>query len=69
MEKLNDETTIDYARSTNHNFQNLDALTQILEKRNRIEYLDNTGKKRNIRDLRCSICHEKGHNKLTCKKK
>ena len=33
MEKLNDETTINFARSTNYNFRNLDALKQLLQKR------------------------------------
>ena len=37
MEKLNDQTTIDFAKSTNHNYHNLDALKQLLNKRNRIE--------------------------------
>ena len=37
MEKLNDQTTIDFAKSTNHNYHNLDALKQLMDKRNRIE--------------------------------
>ena len=69
MEKLNDQTTIDYAKSTNHNFKNLDALTQLLQKRNRVEYLEDNGCQRNPRDITCSICHTKGHNKVTCKQK
>ena len=36
MEKLNDRTSIDFARSTNHNYQSSEALTQLMEK-NRIE--------------------------------
>ena len=43
IEKLNDQTTIDFARSTNHNYHNLDALKQIMQKRNRIEYLHDSG--------------------------
>ena len=38
MEKLNNETTINFARSTNHNFHNLGALKQLIQKKNRIEY-------------------------------
>ena len=37
MEKLNDQTTIDFARSTNHNYRNLEALKQLLYKENRME--------------------------------
>lgn len=33
MEKLNDQTTIDYARSTNHNRRSLEALQQLIEKK------------------------------------
>ena len=36
MEKLNDQTTIDFARSTNHNYRNLDALKQLIYKLFRI---------------------------------
>ena len=39
MEKLNDQTTINFARSTNHNYRNLDALKQLMDK-NRIEHLE-----------------------------
>jgi len=34
MEKLNDATTLDFAKSTNHNYRNLEALRQIMTKRN-----------------------------------
>ena len=37
IEKLNDQTTIDFTKSTNHNYHNLEALKYIMEKRNRIE--------------------------------
>ena len=33
MEKLNDQTTIDYARSTNHDYRNIEALQQMIEKK------------------------------------
>ena len=42
MEKLNDQTSIDFARSTNHNYRTLEALTQLMEKK-RIEYLEDHG--------------------------
>ena len=66
MEKLNDQTTIDFARSTNHNFRNLDALKQLMEKQNRVEYLEDHGFQRTPRNLTCSHCREAGHNILTC---
>ena len=66
MEKLNDETTINFARSTNHNFHNLGALKQLIQKKNRIEYLQDTGNERKILTHKCSICKDTGHNKLRC---
>ena len=63
MEKLNDQTTIDFARSTNHNFRNLDALKQLLVKKNRIEQLEDSGCERNSRSMTCSLCNKEGHNK------
>ena len=69
LEKLNDQATVDYAKSTNHNFRNLEALTQLLQKRNRIEYLEDTGCQRSPRTILCSKCQKKGHNLLTCKER
>ena len=69
IEKLNDQTTIDFARSTNHNYHNLDALKQIMQKRNRIEYLHDSRFIRVQKQKTCSECDSKGHNKRTCKKK
>ena len=69
MEKLNDQTTIDFAKSTNHNYHNLEALTQLMNKRNRIEHLQDSGFQRVPREKTCSVCNEKGHNSRTCKKK
>ena len=63
LEKLNDQTTIDYARSTNHNHRNLDALKQLLQKKNRMEYLEDNGFQRKPNTIRCSICNSEGHNK------
>ena len=68
MEKLNDQTTIDFAKSTNHNYHNLEALKQIMEKRNRIECLQDSGFMRVPKQKTCSKCKDKGHNSRTCKK-
>ena len=68
MEKLNDQTTIDYARSTNHDHRSLEALQQLIEKKNRIEFLEDHHCQRETRAIRCSICHEVGHNRLSCEK-
>ena len=67
MEKLNDQTSIDFARSTNHNYRSLEALKQLMEKKNRIEYLEDHGFERQAKQTVCSLCHESGHNKRTCK--
>ena len=68
MEKLNDQTTIDFAKSTNHNYHNLDALKQFMNKRNRIEYLQDSGFQREPKQKTCSVCQDKRHNSCTCKK-
>ena len=69
MEKLNDETSIDFARSTNHRHENLDALKQMMAKKNRIEYLQDNGFERDRRAVMCSVCHQQGHNRLSCTSK
>ena len=68
MEKLNDQTTLDFAKSTNHNYHNLDALKQLMQKHNWIEYLEGHGFQRLSKTVTCSVCKEKGHNRRTCKK-
>ena len=67
IEKLNDQTTLEFAKSTNYNFHNLDALKQI-RKCNRIEYLEDHGFQRLTKTITCSVCQEKGHNSHTCEK-
>ncbi|KAJ7391196.1 hypothetical protein OS493_019327 [Desmophyllum pertusum] len=47
LEKLNDKTTKDFFRSTNQ--RGLDALTQIVQKRNRMEHLEDLGCQRKTR--------------------
>ena len=54
LEKLNDLTTQHYLRGTNH--RELEALTQVMQKRNRMEELENNGYKRSQRKNHCSIC-------------
>ena len=69
LEKLNDQMTIDFARNTNHNFRNLDALKQLMQKKNRVESLEDDEVQRKVRRYTCRNCHEKGHNKKTRKQK
>ena len=54
LEKLNDVTTKQFQRSTNH--YDIQALQQILEKRNRIELLKDQGFQRIKNEQKCSIC-------------
>lgn len=68
LEKLNNQTTLDFARSTNHDYHSLAALTQLMQKRNRIEYLESNGLQRTCNKVTCSACKEKGHNRRTCEK-
>ena len=65
LEKYNDIMTKDYFRSTSHRGQ--ECLTQILQKRNRIEHLETHGAKRKKQhEVSCSNCNREGHNRLTC---
>ena len=64
LEKYNDSMTKDYFRSTSHKGQ--ECLTQILQKQNRMEYLEHAGAKREKKfHVTCSTCGTKGHNKKT----
>ena len=64
LEKLNDLTTKHYQRATNH--QGYQALKQVLEKRNRIELLEDDGYQRSKQVQTCSVCRQPGHNKCSC---
>ena len=65
MEKYNDVMTKDYFRSTCHRGE--ECLLQILQKRNRLEYLQAMGAKRTRQQtVSCSNCQQKGHNMWTC---
>lgn len=64
LEKLNDKTTKDYFRSTNQ--RGLDALFQLVQKQNRMEYLEDLGSKRQANMQCCSNCLKTGHNIKTC---
>ena len=67
LEKHNDIMTKIYFRASSH--RGLQALRQIVEKRNRIEYfVDNDHKRPKKHDITCSNCEECGHNRLTCDK-
>ena len=52
LEKLNDFTTVHFQHASNHREQ--EALTQILEKRNRLEELKQRGHQRARREKKCS---------------
>ena len=64
LEKLNDLTTIHFQRSSNH--RDTEALRQILEKWNHLEYLEDCGYQRVKREQKCTNCKLSGHNKRTC---
>jgi hypothetical protein len=64
LEKLNDLTTKHYLRSTNH--RETEALHQLIQKRNRLEYLEHRGYAREKRKCTCTNCGQLGHNKRKC---
>ena len=65
LEKYNDITTKMYFRSTNH--KGTQALQQIMQKQNRLEYLRDIGTTTvKCFDITCSVCHQVGHNARTC---
>ena len=65
LEKLNDDITKDYFKSTNHKTGE-DSLRQILLKLNRLEYLMDKDCFRTKHTHVCSKCKEVGHNSRTC---
>ena len=64
LEKLNDISTKNFQRSSNH--RDHEALEQMLQKMNRVELLCDQGYERDIRQQKCSICNDTTHNKRTC---
>ena len=66
LEKLNDVCTIHFQQSSNH--RDIQALKQILEKRNRIEQLEDSGYQKQKKEQECSVCKTMGHNKRSCPK-
>lgn len=64
LEKLNDLTTTHYLRSTNP--KDMDALQQLIMKRNRLENLKLEGFQCQKRKCTCSKCGQTGHNKRKC---
>ena len=65
LEKLNDITTKQYLRGTNHH-NNTEALKQVMEKRNRLEQLSDEGYKRTRRTQHCRSCGQTGHTSRSC---
>lgn len=64
LEKLNDVYTQFYFRGSNH--REIEALKQILLRKNRVKYLTDSGHERVKRASKCSLCSRQGHNKRTC---
>ncbi len=65
MEKFNDNVTKTYFQATNH--KGTVALTQVLQKQNRLEHLADRGAQPpKHHEIVCSQCHGKGHNRRTC---
>ena len=64
LEKLNDLTTTHFQHSSNH--RELEALKQMLQKRNRIEDLESRGFQRPKQIQVCTVCKKSGHNRCTC---
>ena len=64
LEKYNDQCSRDYFRSTNH--KSLEALRQMMLKKNRMQLLDAMGAGRLKRSYLCSNCHENRHTIKTC---
>ena len=67
LEKLNDDVTKYYFRSTNHHDK--ECLKQIILKLNRLEELEDNGYGRQKLSHVCRICKQIGHNAKTCKQK
>ena len=65
LEKYNDIMTKQYFRSSNHKSEQ--ALVQIMEKQNRLEYLRDQGvQPAKCFEVVCSKCGHTGHNQRTC---
>lgn len=64
LEKLNDEITKAYFKSTNHHSNT--AMIQIMLKLNRLETLTDGNYQRTIRVHTCCKCKKVGHNTKTC---
>ena len=65
LEKYNDIVTKQYFQSSNHRGQQ--ALSQIMEKQNRLEHMRDIGIVPQKKfEMTCKNCSMKGHNRLTC---
>ena len=65
LEKLNDDLTKYCYRGSNHHTQDHQALTQTLQKKNRLTYLTDSGCQRKKRQVTCSLSKKSGHNRAT----
>ena len=65
LEKLNDFSTKQFQQASSH--RTIESLKQMLEKRNRIENLEDSGYHRIKKVLTCSKCKKTGHSKRSCK--
>ena len=61
LEKLNDVSTKNYQRSSNH--RDHEALKEMLQKMNKIELLRDQGNEQDIRKQKCSIYKDSTHQK------
>ena len=67
LEKYNDVVSKDFFRSSNH--KGVEALRQILLKRNRIQFLEAMGAERVKNSYRCRNCNTHGHSIKRCTEK
>lgn len=63
LEKLNDNITKDYFRSTNHR---KDSLESLMMKLNRLQELSDTKEQTHYQIHCCKLCKQPGHNSRTC---
>ena len=64
VEKCNEQMSKDYFRSTNH--QTVDALRQLMLKKQRLQHLEAKGAQQIKGSYICSNCKTKGHSIKTC---
>ena len=65
LEKLNGVSTKEFQRASNH--RDIEALKQMLVKRNRLEHLEDNDHAPVKNMQKCSRCGKNGQNKRSCK--